>query len=133
MGLITPGIRSDPVKIFKRNGGKGKPRYAEASVCWADSMDYAKNISYEYWPIVANENGLNWKLPTPKYFEDLAKMTDPETITHHVASGNDPQKHIDEIKNFIKAGYDHVFIHQLSPNQEGFIKFYEEEILPEFQ
>ena len=132
-GLITPGIREDLVKIFKRNGGEGKSCYAEASVCWADSEDYAKNISYEYWPIVANKDGLNWELPTPKYFEDLAKMIDPETLTSHVACGNDPQRHIDEIKNFIKAGYDHVFIHQLGPYQEGFIKFYEEEVLPEFQ
>jgi G6PDH family F420-dependent oxidoreductase len=94
-GLITPGVREDLVKIFKRNCGEGKPCYAEASVCWADSEDYAKNISHEYWPIVANTNGLNWELPTPKYFEELAKMTDPETVTRQVVCGNDPQRHID--------------------------------------
>lgn len=132
-GLITPGIRSNLVNIFKRTGGEGKPCYAEVSVCWAKNEDYAKNIAYEYWPILSNKNGLNWEIPTPKYFEDLAKMTDPETLTRHIACGNDPQRHINEINKFINAGYDHVFIHQLGPQQEGFINFYNEEVLPEFQ
>lgn len=59
-------------------------------------------------------------------------MTDPETLTSHMVCGNDPQRHIDEIKEFIHAGYDHVFVHQLGPHQEGFINFYKEEVLPEF-
>ncbi len=131
-GLITPGIRDNLVNIFKKTGGEGKPCYAEASVCWAADEEYAKNMAYEYWPILSNKNGLNWEIPTPKYFEELAGMTDPETLTRHMACGNDPQSHIDEIKNFINAGYDHVFIHQLGPEQEGFINFYKEEVLPEF-
>ena len=40
-------------------------------------------------------------------------MNDPDTLTREIACGNDPQEHIDEIKEFIKAGYDHVFVHQL--------------------
>lgn len=132
-GLITPGIRSNIVEIFKKNGGEGKPCYAEASVCWDHDEDKAQELTYEYWPILANKNGLNWEIQTPKYFEELAKMTDPKTVTQGVACGNDPQKHINEINKFIEAGYDHIFIHQLGPKQEGFIDFYKDEILPEYQ
>lgn len=131
-GLITPGIRDHLVKIFKNTGGEDKPCYAEASVCWAADEEYAKNIAHEYWPILSNKNGLNWEITTPKYFEALARMTNPETLTSHMACGNDPQRHIDEIKEFINAGYNHVFVHQLGPHQEGFINFYKEEVLPEF-
>jgi coenzyme F420-dependent glucose-6-phosphate dehydrogenase len=132
-GLITPGIRANLVDIFKKTGGEDKPCYAEASVCWANSVEHAKNIAYEYWPILSNKNGLNWEIKTPKYFEELAKMTDPETLTSGIACGNDPEEHIDEIKKFIDAGYDHVFVHQLGPEQGGFIDFYRDEVLPEFQ
>ena len=132
-GLITPGIRNNLVNIFKKAGGEDKPCYAEASVCWAKDEDYAKNMAYEYWPILANKNGLNWEIKTPKYFEELAKMIDPETLTRKIVCGNDPEKHIDEITRFTDAGYDHVFVHQLGPNQEGFIDFYKNEVLPKFQ
>jgi alkanesulfonate monooxygenase SsuD/methylene tetrahydromethanopterin reductase-like flavin-dependent oxidoreductase (luciferase family) len=60
-------------------------------------------------------------------------MTDPETLSSEIVCGNDPEKHIDEIKRFIDAGYDHVFVHQLGPQQKGFIDFYKDEVLPEFQ
>jgi coenzyme F420-dependent glucose-6-phosphate dehydrogenase len=132
-GLITPGIRKNIVNIFKKNGGGNKPCYAEASVCWANNEDNAKKIAYKYWPILSNKNGLNWEIQTPKYFEELAKMNDPETLAREIACGDDPQRHIDEIKEFIKAGYNHVFVHQLGPEQEGFINFYKEEVLPAFK
>lgn len=31
---------------------------------------------------------------------------------------------------FAAAGYDHVFIHQVGPDQEGFLSFAERELLP---
>ncbi len=131
-GLITPGIRKDLVEIFNKSGGEGKPCYAEASVCWAESRDEAIKTAYDYWPIITNKGGINWELYSPRYFESLAKMLDPEAEITGVTYGNNPQDHIDKINRFIEAGYDHVFIHQLGPHQEGFINFYKNEVLPEF-
>jgi hypothetical protein len=34
------------------------------------------------------------------------------------------------IKKYAGAGYDHVWIHQAGPDQKGFFKFYEQEVLP---
>lgn len=130
-GLITPGVKPDLVEIFKRNGGKNKPCYAEASVCWADDKESGKKTAYKYWPILSN-NGLNYEIPNPRFFDKLAAKTDQETLTRNITCGDDPQDHIDEIRRFVDAGYDHVFVHQLGPHQEGFIKFYMEEVLPEF-
>jgi hypothetical protein len=31
---------------------------------------------------------------------------------------------------FVDAGFDHVHVHQVGPDQEGFLDFYEREILP---
>ena len=44
--------------------------------------------------------------------------------------GPDPQRHLDGIAKFVKAGFDHVYVHQVGPDQEGFMRFYEREILP---
>ena len=32
----------------------------------------------------------------------------------------------------VEAGYNHVCVHQVGPDQQGFIRFYEREVLPEF-
>jgi len=34
------------------------------------------------------------------------------------------------IREFVAAGFDHVYVHQVGPDQEGFLDFYEREILP---
>ena len=39
--------------------------------------------------------------------------------------------HLEAIESFADAGFDHVYVHQVGPNQEGFFDFYEREILPE--
>jgi hypothetical protein len=33
---------------------------------------------------------------------------------------------------FAKARYDHVYVHRIGPNQEGFFRFYQQEVLPKF-
>ena len=37
------------------------------------------------------------------------------------------------IEQYIKAGFVHVWVHQVGPDQEGFFDFYEKEILPHFK
>ena len=36
-----------------------------------------------------------------------------------------------KIRAFEKAGFDHVFVHQIGPDQHGFLRFYAEKIIPE--
>jgi coenzyme F420-dependent glucose-6-phosphate dehydrogenase len=37
------------------------------------------------------------------------------------------------VKEFVDAGYDHVYIHQIGPDQEGFFRFYERDVLPKLR
>jgi hypothetical protein len=57
-------------------------------------------------------------------------MIDVEGATEDVACGPDPQVHIDNIRKFVKAGYTHIWIHQIGPDQDGFFDFYSNEVLP---
>jgi hypothetical protein len=34
------------------------------------------------------------------------------------------------VREFVDAGYDHVYLHQVGPDQEGFLRFAETELLP---
>jgi hypothetical protein len=44
-------------------------------------------------------------------------------IADVIVYGPDPAKHIEKIQAFAKAGYDHVYVHQVGPDQEGFPNF----------
>ena len=52
-----------------------------------------------------------------------------EDMAEIVPCGPDPERHLEAIGKFEDAGYDHVFVHQIGPEQEGFLRFYESELL----
>lgn len=59
-------------------------------------------------------------------------MVDEEDVVELVACGPDPDTHIEMIERYTDAGFDHVYVHQVGPNQADFFDFYEREILPSF-
>lgn len=57
---------------------------------------------------------------------------DEEDIAKSVVCDPDAERHRAAIQEYIDAGYDHVYIHQVGPDQDGFFDFYEREVLPVF-
>jgi coenzyme F420-dependent glucose-6-phosphate dehydrogenase len=129
-GLITTAPEADLCKRFEGGGGMGKPVYGQLTVCWARDEASARRIAFEYWPTAAIRGELTQELPTPAHFEQAAKMVREEDIAQAIICGPDAGRHLAGIQEFIDAGYEHVYVHQIGPDQEGFFRFYEREILP---
>jgi coenzyme F420-dependent glucose-6-phosphate dehydrogenase len=129
------GLLPDPEVIarFEQAGGKGKPKYGQLHVCWAASEDEAKTTALEWWPNAAVSGNLNWELPLPSHFEDASDWADEDAIAGSVVCGPDPERHVEGILEFVQTGYDHVYFHQVGPDQEGFIRFAEAELLPRLE
>ena len=43
---------------------------------------------------------------------------------------SDPESHLTSIREYADVGFDHVYVHQIGKDQEGFFPFYEREVLP---
>ncbi|MCA9874776.1 MAG: TIGR03557 family F420-dependent LLM class oxidoreductase [Anaerolineales bacterium] len=132
-GLVSLAPKEDTIQEFRAAGGDNKPCYGQIAVCWAESEAEGKEIVSNIWPNSGITGQLNQDLRTVKHFEQAVKMLSPEQRTEHFVCGPDPQKHIEQIYKFIDAGYDHIYIHQIGHNQDGFFRFYQQEILPEFR
>jgi hypothetical protein len=44
--------------------------------------------------------------------------------------GPDPEPYLASIRKYAEAGFDHLYVHQVGPQQDGFVRFFETEILP---
>ena len=123
-------VAPDPelIERFESAGGRG-PRYGQVTVCWAESEEEGANTAYEYWPNAAITGELGVELPTPTHFEQAAQMITPDQIAEKIPVGPDPERHLQSIQQFVDAGYDHVYVHQIGPDQEGFFRFYVREVL----
>ncbi|HEX2025163.1 MAG TPA: TIGR03557 family F420-dependent LLM class oxidoreductase [Actinomycetota bacterium] len=129
-GFIGLSPDREILQAFDRGGGAGKPRYAEVHVCWAQDDGRARKIAHEWWPNTSIEGELTAELPLPRHFEQATEMVSENDVAEKVVCGPDPERHLEAIRTYAEAGYDHVWVHQVGPNQEGFLEFYAREILP---
>jgi G6PDH family F420-dependent oxidoreductase len=129
-GLIATAPNTEAVEEFEQNGGGGKPRYGGLAVCWAEDEASARRTAREWWPNGALGGELGQELPLPAHFEQATENVTEEQVAEEIVCGPDPQKHIRKVREYIGAGFDHVYFHQVGPDQEGFFRFYEREVLP---
>jgi len=129
-GYIGTAPATKVIQAFEQAGGAGKPKYGQVTVCWAPDEQAAIQTAHEWWPNAAMPGQLSQELPTPAHFQQTAKLVRPEDIAEAIVCGPDPEMHAAKIREYADAGYDHVYVHQVGPDQEGFFRFYEREVLP---
>jgi G6PDH family F420-dependent oxidoreductase len=129
-GLVTTAPDPGLVKAFEKAGGRGKPCYVELTVCWARSEAEARRTAHAWWPIAAMPGPLARELALPSHVEAAAKLVTEEAVAAKVVCGPDAARHVDAIRQHARAGYGHVCVHQVGPDQEGFLQFYAREVLP---
>jgi len=132
-GLIGTSPEKELIQTFQGAGGAGKPRYGQLTVCYAASELEAVKTTMEWWPTAGIKGALSQELPLPLHFEQAAQLVKEDDIKQAVVCGPDPQQHIQKIQEYADAGYTHVYVHQVGPDQESFFRFYQQNILPRFK
>lgn len=131
-GLVSTAPDAELVRTFEGAGGKGKERFAQVTVCWATDEEQAAETALRVWPNGGLGGTLGQELPLPSHFEQAAEMVTAATIAEAVVCGPDPDRHREAIQEYVEAGFDRIYVHQVGSDQEGFMRFYEREILPAF-
>lgn len=132
-GLIDTSPNERVVESFRSAGGQGKPCYGQVTVCWARDEQEARRTAHEWWPNAGLPSPLSQELRTVSHFDQAAKEVTEEKVAESIVCGPDPQHHIAKIQKYLDAGFDHIYLHQVGPDQEGFFQFYAKEILPHFR
>jgi coenzyme F420-dependent glucose-6-phosphate dehydrogenase len=132
-GIIGTAPIAQSVKQFRDEGGEGKSTYGQLHVCWAEDEAEARKTAHRIWPNAAITGGYMLEMTIPARFEEAAENVREEDVAEAVVCGPDPERHRAAIQEYVDAGYDHVYVHQIGDDQEGFFNFYEREILPHFE
>jgi G6PDH family F420-dependent oxidoreductase len=131
-GFIGTSPEKELIDEFRTQAGSDKPRYGQVTVCWAADEGEAKRVAHQWWPNAALRGELAQELPLPRHFEQAAKNVSADDVAKVITCGPDVEAHVRAIQRYAEAGYDHVYVHQVGPEQEGFFRFYEERVIPEF-
>jgi G6PDH family F420-dependent oxidoreductase len=128
--MINTEPEEELIEKFRVAGGRRKPRYVEMTVCWAEDERRARRTAHEIWPLAALEGPLFTELGLPSHFEAAFKPITEAQVAEQIICGPDPRPHVEAITKAARAGYTHVCVHQVGPEQEGFLRFYAREVLP---
>ena len=131
-GLIGTAPEEEVLQAFDEAGGRGKPRYAQMTVCWAEREADARRTAFECWPNAALKGPLGQELPLPSHFEAAAAMVTEDEVAEMVVCGPDAEAYAARIDEYVDAGYTHVYLHQVGADQEGFLRFCASEVLPRY-
>jgi G6PDH family F420-dependent oxidoreductase len=118
---------ADALDRYRDAGGTG-PRYAQLHVCWAEDAAEARRTVHHVWPNSGIRGQLSQDLPTWTHFEDAAGMVTEEEATGSIPCGPDVDPFIESVKEYVTVGYDHLYFHQIGPDQEGFFRFWSEDL-----
>lgn len=130
--LVSTAPAEEVVDSFADSGDDGGRRYGQATVCWAETEAEARQTAAEYWPNGALAGQLGQELATPTHFEEATDHVDEADLAMAFPCSPDADEHIESIQSYADAGFDHVYVHQVGPEQEQFLEFYAAEVLPAF-
>lgn len=117
------------IERFTKSGGSG-PRYSQLNLCVADDEAMARKTVHQIWPNGGIPGQLAQDLPTWTHFEMAAQNVSEEDATESVPCGTDVSKIISSVQEYLDAGYDHLYFHQIGPDQDRFFAFWESDLAP---
>jgi coenzyme F420-dependent glucose-6-phosphate dehydrogenase len=129
-GLLSVMPSAETVEAFEAAGGEGKPRIGQLHVCWAKDVDEARRTVARWWPNGALQGAALSDLARPRDFEQIVDVLPDQAIVGDVVCGPDLDLHFRAIARYAAAGYDHVVVHQIGPDQRGFVGAYAANVLP---
>jgi len=128
-GIMATEPKKALTEGFKRSK-KSAPCYSEVALAYAPSEKAALKLAKERFSFSALAWDVNSELPNVEGFEAAAKFIREEDLAETIAGGPDPERHIAAIKKHIDAGFDHICLVGIGPDQEGFCTFFESELKP---
>lgn len=125
--LVAVAPDEEVVQAYRDAGGSG-PLYGQLTVCWDGDEARARKTALEIWPNALAPGRASQELPLPSDFEAFGEQGTEEQIAEAVLCGPDVDRYVEQIREFEQAGFTHVYVHQVGPDQEGFLRFWEREL-----
>lgn len=124
-GIMT----TNPDPKLAKGFDKG-PRYLEVSLAYAPSEEEGRKLAHERFRFSAFDWSVNSEIPTVEGFEAAAKWVRPEDLADTIPAGPDPDVHLEAIRKATDAGFDHIVLTGIGPDQRGFARFFEKKLKP---
>jgi coenzyme F420-dependent glucose-6-phosphate dehydrogenase len=131
--LCSTSPNKEVVDAFDAAGGSGKPKYGQVTVQYSPDEEQSAETALEYWGYTVLGGQASQELSLPKHYQEAIEgIATPELVKKSVVCGPDPAKYHEKVQAYVDAGFTHVYLHQVGPDQDSFIEFAKKELLPKY-
>ena len=127
-GLVALAPDADMVARFRERAGADAPVIGMTHVCWADHADEALAVVRRWWTTAGLPGSLNAELPLPRFFDDASAAVSDDARRGAMVMGNDTGAYAEMIAAYRDAGFDRLHLHQVGPDQQGFLDAWRHEL-----
>ncbi|WP_157448781.1 hypothetical protein [Deinococcus peraridilitoris] len=133
-GMIT--VNDEPenlrklIDAFRKGGGEGKALSLQAHVAYAPSEQEALDAAYDQWRTNIFESNLLSDIKNVAQFDVLGNQVRREDVCQAVRVSSDLVQHRAWLYQYLELGFDHVYLHEVGPDQERFVDVFAEHVLP---
>jgi G6PDH family F420-dependent oxidoreductase len=129
-GIMATEADKTLVDAFKSSADTNGPCYTEVALAYGPTKAAALKMAHERFSFSALGWSVMSELPTPEAFEAATKFVRPEDVAENISAGPDVEDHVAAVKKYVDAGFDHISLVGIGPDQAGFIEFFERELGP---
>jgi len=131
-GFINTTDDPETVAAFKEKSG-GKPAQGGVKVAWAATEDEGVGHAHRLWSNAGLPGELAQVLPSPRHFEQASQLVTREATADSVVAGPKIEAHVQQLRSYVDAGYDEVYVANMGPHYRDMIAAYGREVLPELR
>ena len=128
-GLISVAPDEEIVEAFESAGGRGKPKLGMIHVAYDEDEEAGHARAHKLWPNLALAGSGGQEFPAPRDFEEAAANVTVADVAENTPAGPDPEPYLELIGKYDKAGFTHVYVHQIGDNQAEFAEFARRELM----
>ena len=126
-GLFATAADADVVAAYTRAGGTG-PRYGEVPLAYAKDEGTAAASAHRLMRFGLTGWKVQSELPNPVNFEAATATITEDHMRDAFACGPAPERHLEVIRGFTEAGFDHLALINAGPDVDGFFDFFATEL-----
>jgi coenzyme F420-dependent glucose-6-phosphate dehydrogenase len=134
-GLITINQVEDKlckvVNAFREGGGEGKPMFVQVQLSFAETDGAARDAAFDQWRMNILPSPILADLRMPEQFDAAAEFVRPDDLEGHILISSDPMQHADWLQQIVEMGFEHLYLHNIHPDQETFADVFGRRVIPE--
>jgi G6PDH family F420-dependent oxidoreductase len=128
-GYATTSPDRDLLSRYRDGGGRGDASGA-VKVCWGPDREACVELAHRLWRTSGVPGELSQELRTPAHFAQASELVTLDSVADHVPCGPEVEPILKAVGEFVDAGFDRVYLNQIGSDQQGFFRFYREELAP---